>query len=130
MVFNAVNGASSRGLESKDGAYTVGVLMQANYGARDQLRIARVPVGEEISDLTPARGDQKDGQVSTIVVVATDAPLLQRQLKRLASRVSLWHRVRRGKRRELVWGSIRRVFCRKCRGEQDDWNRTIAYASE
>lgn len=87
--FKAGIGTSSRVLDSKDGAYTVGVLVQANYGARDQLRIAGVPVGKEISDLTPGRGDQKDGQGSIIVVVATDAPLLPHQLKRLARRVSL-----------------------------------------
>jgi L-aminopeptidase/D-esterase-like protein len=87
--FKAGIGTSSRVLASKDGAYTVGVLVQANYGARDQLRIAGVPVGKEISDLTPGRGDQKDGQGSIIVVVATDAPLLPHQLKRLARRVSL-----------------------------------------
>jgi L-aminopeptidase/D-esterase-like protein len=87
--FKAGIGTSSRVLDSKDGAFTVGVLVQANYGARDQLRIAGVPVGKEISDLTPVRGDQKDGQGSIIVVVATDAPLLPHQLKRLARRVSL-----------------------------------------
>jgi len=87
--FKAGIGTSSRVLESKDGGYTVGVLVQANYGARDQLRIAGVPVGKEITDLTPVRGDQKDGQGSIIVVLATDAPLLPHQLKRLARRVSL-----------------------------------------
>lgn len=87
--FKAGIGTSSRVLDSKDGGYTVGVLVQANYGARDQLRIAGVPVGKEISDLMPVRGDQKDGQGSIIVVVATDAPLLPHQLKRLARRVSL-----------------------------------------
>ena len=87
--FKAGIGTSSRVLDSKDGGYTVGVLVQANYGARDQLRIAGVPVGKEISDLTPVRGEQKDGQGSIIVVVATDAPLLPHQLKRLARRVSL-----------------------------------------
>jgi L-aminopeptidase/D-esterase-like protein len=87
--FKAGIGTSSRVLDSKDGGYTVGVLAQANYGARDQLRIAGVPVGKEISDLTPVRGDQKDGQGSIIVVVATDAPLLPHQLKRLVKRVSL-----------------------------------------
>jgi len=87
--FKAGIGTSSRVLDSKDGGYTVGVLVQANYGARDLLRIAGVPVGKEISDLTPVRGDQKDGQGSIIVVVATDAPLLPHQLKRLARRVSL-----------------------------------------
>ena len=87
--FKAGIGTSSRVLDSKDGGYTVGVLVQANYGARDQLRIAGVPVGKEISDLTPLRGEQKDGQGSIIVVVATDAPLLPHQLKRIARRVSL-----------------------------------------
>jgi L-aminopeptidase/D-esterase-like protein len=87
--FKAGIGTSSRVLDSKDGGYTVGVLVQANYGARDQLRIAGVPVGKEISDLTPVRGEQKDGQGSIIVVLATDAPLLPHQLKRLARRVSL-----------------------------------------
>src|SRR5258706_11870983 len=81
--FKAGIGTSSRVLESKDRGYTVGVLVQANYGARDQLRIAGVPVGKEITDLTPLRGDQKEGQGSIIVVAATDAALLTHQLKRL-----------------------------------------------
>lgn len=87
--FKAGIGTSSRVLNLEDGGYTVGVLVQANYGARDQLRIAGVAVGKEISDLMPVRGDQKDGQGSIIVVVGTDAPLLPHQLKRLARRVSL-----------------------------------------
>jgi len=87
--FKAGIGTSSRVLDSKDGGYSVGVLVQANYGARDLLRIAGVPVGKEITDLTPVRGEQKDGQGSIIVVVATDAPLLPHQLKRLIRRVSL-----------------------------------------
>jgi len=87
--FKAGIGTSSRVLDSKDGGYTVGVLVQANYGARDLLHIAGVPVGKEITDLAPARGEQKDGQGSIIVVVATDAPLLPHQLKRLVRRVSL-----------------------------------------
>jgi L-aminopeptidase/D-esterase-like protein len=87
--FKAGIGTASRVLDPKDGGYTVGVLVQANYGARDQLRIAGVPVGKEITDLMPSRGDQKDGQGSIIVVVATDAPLLPHQLKRLVRRVPL-----------------------------------------
>jgi len=87
--FKAGIGTSSRVLDSKDGSYTVGVLVQANYGARDLLRVAGVPVGKEISDLAPVRGEKKDGQGSIIVVVATDAPLLPHQLKRLVRRVSL-----------------------------------------
>jgi L-aminopeptidase/D-esterase-like protein len=70
------------------GPYTVGVLVQCNYGSRAELRIAGVPVGKEIPDLMPDRGGDDDAG-SIIVVVATDAPLLPHQLKRIATRVSL-----------------------------------------
>jgi len=82
-------GTSSRKLEEKSGGYTVGVLVQANYGARELLRISGVPVGKEISDLRPTRGKLNDGGGSIIIVVATDAPLLPHQLKRVAKRVAL-----------------------------------------
>jgi L-aminopeptidase/D-esterase-like protein len=105
-------GTASRKLPADQGGYTVGVLVQCNYGSRRDLRIAGVPVGEEISDLVgcianagplPAgpgrrRCDEPGGNGpvddvpeigSIIVVVATDAPLLPHQLKRLATRVSL-----------------------------------------
>ena len=78
-------GTSSRKLEEKHGNYTVGVLVQANFGLRPQLRIAGVPVGMEIREdmiFTKETG-------SIIIVVATDAPLLPHQLKRLARRASL-----------------------------------------
>jgi len=78
-------GTSSRVLDAKYGGYTVGVLVQCNYGQRDQLRIAGVPVGREISEHTVRKHDVG----SIIVVVATDAPLIPTQLKRLARRVSL-----------------------------------------
>jgi D-aminopeptidase len=73
------------------GDYTVGVLVQCNYGGRDGLTIAGVPVGREISDLRPElnRRGQEGENGSIIVVVATDAPLLPHQLKRLARRVPL-----------------------------------------
>ncbi|HEX4241774.1 MAG TPA: P1 family peptidase [Steroidobacteraceae bacterium] len=77
------------------GGYTVGVLVQANYGIRELLTIAGVPVGKEISDprITggPASADRDDGgrEGSIIVIVATDAPLLPHQLQRLARRVPL-----------------------------------------
>jgi L-aminopeptidase/D-esterase-like protein len=64
--------------------YTVGVLVQANYGVRSELRIAGVPVGK----LMPiARESQDHGSI--IIVIATDAPLLPQQLKRLARRAAL-----------------------------------------
>jgi D-aminopeptidase len=78
-------GTSSRVLDAKNGGYTVGVLVQCNYGLRSQLRIAGVPVGREISDHTV----RNDDVGSIIVVVATDAPLIPTQLKRVARRVSL-----------------------------------------
>jgi D-aminopeptidase len=87
--FKGGTGTSSRVLNAAAGGYTVGVLVQANYGARDALRIAGVPVGNEITDLRPERGKLGDGQGSIIVVLATDAPLLPHQLKRLVKRVSL-----------------------------------------
>ena len=78
-------GTSSRVLDAKHGGYTVGVLVQCNYGDRSQLRIAGVPVGKEIPE-NPAYGRD---QGSIIVVVATDAPLIPTQLKRIARRVTL-----------------------------------------
>jgi D-aminopeptidase len=103
-------GTSSRVLPAKEGGYTVGVLVQCNYGRRDQLRIAGVPVGKEIPE-KPAYGEDETASSRTednfveaktthanithkdvgsiIVVVATDAPLIPTQLKRVARRVSL-----------------------------------------
>ena len=78
-------GTSSRTLTAKEGGYTVGVLVQCNYGEREQLRIAGIPVGREI----PARNIWQQDTGSIIVVVATDAPLIPTQLKRLARRVAL-----------------------------------------
>ena len=68
------------------GRYTIGVLVQCNYGTREELRVAGVPVGKEITDLQRGTNDDVG---SIIVVVATDAPLLPHQLKRIATRVSL-----------------------------------------
>jgi len=107
-------GTASRRLPDAQGGYTVGVLVQCNYGARRELRVAGVPVGEEIQDLTPCTatrdtqvlppmprcgappiarpaGDASasDGAGSIIIIVATDAPLMPHQLKRLATRASL-----------------------------------------
>jgi L-aminopeptidase/D-esterase-like protein len=102
-------GTASRKLSEAQGGYTVGVLVQCNYGSRRDLRIAGVPVGEEITDLvgctanndplppnsrprcgtTTGADVEEPEQGSIIVVVATDAPLLPHQLKRIATRVSL-----------------------------------------
>ena len=105
-------GTASRTLNASGRTYTVGVLVQCNYGARRELRVGGVPVGEEIRDLMPciassdptirpkvprcgggAHGafeeDDHDGSGSIIIVIATDAPLLPHQLKRLATRAAL-----------------------------------------
>jgi L-aminopeptidase/D-esterase-like protein len=78
-------GTASRKLDEKAGGYVIGVLAQCNHGGRQQLRIAGVPVGLEMTDEVL----KKEDQGSIIVVVATDAPLLPHQLKRLARRVSM-----------------------------------------
>ncbi|HTT22255.1 MAG TPA: P1 family peptidase [Candidatus Sulfotelmatobacter sp.] len=78
-------GTSSRVLDAKAGGYTIGVLVQCNYGSRQQLRIAGINVGREIPEHTVWQKDVG----SIIVVVATDAPLIPTQLKRIAKKVSL-----------------------------------------
>jgi L-aminopeptidase/D-esterase-like protein len=78
-------GTASRVLDAKQGGYSVGVLVQCNYGEREQLRIAGVPVGQEITDHPVWKNDTG----SIIIVVATDAPLIPTQLKRIARRASL-----------------------------------------
>jgi D-aminopeptidase len=82
-------GTSSRRLKTEEGGYTLGVLVQSNHGRRNRLTIAGVPVGQEIPDLLPKPGKHADGEGSIIVVVATDAPLLPTQLRRLARRAAL-----------------------------------------
>ncbi len=102
-------GTASRRVDQRAGGWTVGVLVQCNYGARRELRVAGVPVGEEITDLmscvaspdrsvrpavprcdaaTPPR-EEDDGAGSIIIIIATDAPLLPHQLKRIVTRAAL-----------------------------------------
>ena len=84
-------GTSSRKIDSKAGPFTVGVLVQCNYASRPNLRIAGVPVGKEIPEerAYASASFAETDRGSIIVVVATDAPLVAHQLKRLARRVSL-----------------------------------------
>jgi D-aminopeptidase len=90
-------GTASRVVTGSDGRFTLGVLVQANYGVRDLLRIAGVPVGqylrEQLVYTDPAlalSGHPPPGETgSIIIVVATDAPLLPHQLKRIARRASM-----------------------------------------
>lgn len=92
--FKGGTGTASRVVVENGETYTVGVLVQSNYGARDLLRVAGVPVGQEIGpDVVPAhRSGPKKAQPnvegSIIVVVATDAPLLPIQCQRLARRAT------------------------------------------
>jgi len=82
-------GTASRHVSIVDSDFTVGVLVQANYGSRETLSIAGVPVGEKLTDLMPEFRSADRDTGSIIVVVATDAPLLPHQLKRLAQRVPM-----------------------------------------
>ena len=82
--FKAGIGTASRVLPTDRGGYTVGILVNSNGGRRAQLRINGAPVGQEITELTPEW--RRDG--SFIIVVATDAPLLHRQLMQLAKRAA------------------------------------------
>src|SRR4029078_2744126 len=81
---------ASRVVTAGGSSYTVGALVQANYGARRDLRVDGVPVGREIgADRVPAREEEPPGDAgSIIVVIATDAPLLPVQCKRLARRAT------------------------------------------
>ncbi|HZC66750.1 MAG TPA: P1 family peptidase [Candidatus Dormibacteraeota bacterium] len=89
--FKGGTGTSSRKLSVAQGGYTVGVLVQCNFGRRQNLRIAGVPVGQEITrDVPYASTSFAEAETgSIIVVVATDAPLVGQQLKRIARRVTL-----------------------------------------
>ena len=78
-------GTASRRLPAPLNQFTVGVLVQANHGSREYLRIDGVPIGEEISDLKP-EPDEASYLNSILIIVATDAPLLDDQLNRLARR--------------------------------------------
>ena len=81
-------GTASRAVATVDGEFTVGVLVQANYGWREILQVAGVPVGREIpvDQVADIRTPMDDEMGSIIVVIATDAPLLPHQLKRVATR--------------------------------------------
>jgi D-aminopeptidase len=106
LGFKGGIGTASRKLSSRAGGFTLGVLVQCNFGLRRQLRIAGIPVGQEIGDLDPCydtRGPLPAAEAkrcpagaaperehgSIIVIIATDAPLLPHQLRRVARRAAL-----------------------------------------
>jgi D-aminopeptidase len=82
-------GTASRVLEQASGGYTVGVLVQANHGRRERLTINGAPVGRALPvDEIPAPDPPASGSGSIIVIVATDAPLLPGQCRRVAQRAT------------------------------------------
>ena len=85
--FKCGTGTASRKLSQQSGGYTVGVLVQANHGGRSELRIAGVPVGQQMQ--VPSARPAGEEQGSIIIVVATDAPLLPHQLERIARRATM-----------------------------------------
>jgi L-aminopeptidase/D-esterase-like protein len=109
MVCHQFKGGIGTASRKLPDGYTVGVLVQCNYGLRRDLRVAGVPVGLEIGDLMPCSAarepsarsgrppcdgsapsrDDRSEEGSIIIVIATDAPLLPHQLKRIATRASL-----------------------------------------
>ena len=95
LGFKGGVGTSSRLVEIDNETYTIGVLVQSNFGTKEDLTIAGVPVGKEMKDVlnsefyAPSQSRSREGAGSIIVVVATDAPLLPHQLKRIVQRVSL-----------------------------------------
>jgi len=91
MVCHQFKGGIGTASRKVKGGYSLGVLVQANYGPRETLTIAGVPVGKEISDLKAeihSLGPSGSGN-SILVIIATDAPLLPHQLKRVAKRATI-----------------------------------------
>jgi len=95
LGFKGGTGSSSRVVTIDGKNYTIGVLVQSNFGSKDRLTISGVPVGRELKDTlnyefkAPPAYKKQEGDGSIIVVVATDAPLLPHQLKRIAARVPI-----------------------------------------
>lgn len=95
LGFKGGTGTSSRVIKIKDSTYTIGAIVQSNFGAKRNLSIAGVPVGIELKDTlnykfkAPPKSRRQEGDGSIIVIVATDAPLLPHQLKRIAQRIPL-----------------------------------------
>lgn len=94
LGFKGGTGTSSRLVKVKDSTYTVGVLVQSNFGRKENLTIAGVPIGLELKDtmnyvVNAPPSYRQEGDGSIIVVLATDAPLLPHQLKRISARIPL-----------------------------------------
>jgi D-aminopeptidase len=86
--FKAGIGTASRLVSIGEDHFCLGVLVQANFARRDNLIVAGVPVGKEIADLQPVIHKEFEKEGSILIVIATDAPLLPHQLKRIAKRAA------------------------------------------
>lgn len=95
LGYKGGTGTASRVFTINDSTYTVGALVQSNFGAKRNLSIAGVPVGQELKDVLKyeikvlPKSNREEGDGSIIVVIATDVPLLPHQLKRIAQRIPL-----------------------------------------
>ncbi len=95
LGFKGGIGTSSRVVNIRGASFTVGTLVQSNFGSKRNLTIAGVPVGVELKDTLnyvfngPPQSSRKEGDGSIIIIVATDAPLLPHQLKRITQRAAL-----------------------------------------
>jgi D-aminopeptidase len=95
LGFKGGTGTSSRIVEIGDSTYTVGVIVQSNFGSKRNFTVSGVPVGQVLRDTlnyifnAPPNSRRQEGDGSIIVIVATDAPFLPHQLKRIAQRVPL-----------------------------------------
>jgi D-aminopeptidase len=95
LGFKGGTGTSSRIFKIKDSIYTVGAIVQSNFGAKRNFTVAGVPVGIELKDTlnyithAPPTSRRQEGDGSIIVIIATDVPLLPHQLKRIAQRIPL-----------------------------------------
>ena len=86
--FKGGTGTASRIVTIDSVQYTVGVLLQANFGKREDLMVAGVPVGKEVTDLQPVFDETKRKDGSCIIIIATDAPLSATYLHLLARRAT------------------------------------------
>lgn len=95
LGFKGGTGTASRTITINNKTYTLGVLVQSNFGRKKNLTIAGIPVGMELKDTLNyeihggAQSKRQEGDGSIIAIVATDAPLLPHQLKRIAARVAI-----------------------------------------
>ena len=116
--FKGGTGTSSRKLPEKFGGWTVGVLVQANFGKRHQFTLAGVPMGQHLLDGVPLTNDKnpfEQDNGSLIVIVATDAPILPHQLKRLAKRATHWNGTHRQHGRKRLWRHFPCVLNSQCK---------------